>query len=111
MKNTLSLALLFITCLSIHAQNSNGIDVRNFISPISGFNYDTNATEAIEVRFSNDGPNALFAQDSINFSITIGFGDSTEFYSVRKRVGVTLFADDRSDYVLMPAYTFSVENS
>ena len=111
MRKLYTLAILLLSCFAIQAQNPNGIDVRNFISPVAGFNYGSNATEAIEVRFANDGPNALFAQDSIEFTVTIGFGDSTEFYSIKKRVGATLYTDDRNDYVLIPAYNFSVEHS
>jgi hypothetical protein len=104
--------LLF--CLSLFSfigfSQSNSIDVRTIISPVQGFNYDSNATANIEIRFKNEGPNDLFAQDSINFAVTIGHGTTSEFYSIKQRVNLTMNPGQLKDYVLIPNYQFKVEN-
>lgn len=101
-------ALLSLIAFTGSAQNA--IDVRGFVSPTSGFNYDSSATEDIEIRFRNDGPQTLFAQDSIFFNLTIGAGDSTEFYQIKKRVDFTLNPGDNQTYVLLSGYNFKWEN-
>lgn len=110
MKKLYFLPFLIVSYLSINLSAQNGIDVRGFISPTSGFYYDSSATEAIEVRFRNDGPQDLFGQDTIVFNMSIGTNDTTEFYSIRKRVNTTLSPGDNNTYVLNPAYTFKWEN-
>lgn len=111
MKRILIFTILLSTCFVLQAQNQNGIGVRNIINPTAGFNYNNNATEPIEVRVQNDGPHILFAQDTITFSVSIGAGDSTEYYTVRKQVGITTQVGERNDYVIMPSYSFKWENS
>lgn len=102
--------LLFCLPALVWSQASNGVDVRNFISPTANFNYDTSATEEIKVRVRNDGPADLLGQDTLLFSMTIGFGDSTEFYDIKKPVNLFLQPNQVADYVLIPAYTFDVAN-
>lgn len=103
-------AILFFT-LSTGLFAQNGIDVRNFISPVNGFNYDTNATANITVRIRNDGPITLSAQDSIYFSITIATNDTTLFLSAQNQVFNTLSPNSVADYVLIPNYSFSKDDN
>ncbi len=108
MKRILLIGLVLST-LTLSAQ-SNGIDVRNFTNPMRGFNYDSAAVEDITVRFRNDGPNILFAQDSIYFSLSIATKDTTEFYDIKKRIDQTLMQGDLKDYTLISNYGFKQEN-
>lgn len=108
MRLILSLLIFGISQLLL-AQN--GIDVRNFISPVEGFNYDSNAVENITVRVRNDGPITLSAQDSIYFSITIASTDTTVFIDAQNMVFQTLDTGRVADYTVVPNYAFSKDNN
>jgi hypothetical protein len=107
-KITLLFCLSFIGFVGF--SQSNGINVRTIISPVQGFNYDSSATANIEIRFENNGPNDLFAQDSIHFGISIGHGVTTEFHDIRQVIGITMNPSQQRDFVLIPNYDFKVEN-
>ncbi len=102
---------LFVLAQACFAQTSNGVDVRNFLSPLPNVNLDSSEVANVEIRFRNDGPASLLGQDTILFQVTIGFGDSTEFYFPRIPVNAFLQPNDIADYVVLPNYQFDVESS
>ncbi len=111
---TIKTLFIFFTLVSfagLNAQNSIAWDVRNFLSPTDGFNYNSNAAVDVSIRIVNNGPGFIFAQDSLIFDITVANNDSTAFLRVKKRADQTIHVNDRPSYVLLNKYPFSKDHS
>lgn len=109
LKNQIS-ALLLMACF-FTTQAQNNLEIASIRSPQAGFNYDSAAVADIEVSMQNIGPNPIFASDLLEFSVSIGTNDTTQFFTFIKSAGARLNPGDAGIYTLISKYQFDVVNN